>query len=178
MRDWWGRVKVEQLQWIFLNVKKTYNRNLWKMIQRNSLLYLHVYHFFVDRIMMLSVIKHTESKVKFWFLKNYLSPSFKVCNTNAQIMGSFYSTCTCILQYILHKQMSSFQDFIPKMAKEYGFEYELVQYKWPRWLNQQKEKQRVMWGYVHVKSEKSVFSVEATVLLFIQHRIHLVLLIL
>lgn len=53
--------------------------------------------------------------------------------------------------------MSSFQDFIPKMAKEYGFEYELVQYKWPRWLNQQKEKQRVMWGYVHVKSEKSVF---------------------
>ncbi|XP_065924355.1 UDP-glucose:glycoprotein glucosyltransferase 1 isoform X1 [Magallana gigas] len=67
------------------------------------------------RIMMLSVIKHTESKVKFWFLKNYLSPSFK--------------------------------DFIPKMAKEYGFEYELVQYKWPRWLNQQKEKQRVMWGY-------------------------------
>lgn len=163
MRDWWGRVKVEQLQWIFLNVKKTYNRNLWKMIQRNSLLYLYVYHFFIDRIMMLSVLKHTESKVKFWFLKNYLSPSFKVCNTNAQIMGSFYSTCTCILQYILHKQMSSFQDFIPKMAKEYGFEYELVQYKWPRWLNQQKEKQRVMWGYVHVKSEK-VFSVEATIL--------------
>lgn len=163
MRDWWGRVKVEHLQWFFLNVKKTYNRNLWKMIQRNSLLYLYGYHFFIDRIMMLSVLKHTESKVKFWFLKNYLSPSFKVCNTNAQIMGSFYSTCTCILQYILHKQMSSFQDFIPKMAKEYGFEYELVQYKWPRWLNQQKEKQRVMWGYVHVKSEKSVFSVEATV---------------
>lgn len=163
MRDWWGRVKVEQSQWFFFNVKKTYNRNLWKMIQRNSLLYLYVYHFFIDRIMMLSVLKHTESKVKFWFLKNYLSPSFKVCNTNAQIMGSFYSTCTCILQYILHKQMSSFQDFIPKMAKEYGFEYELVQYKWPRWLNQQKEKQRVMWGYVHVKSEKSVFSVEATI---------------
>lgn len=96
MRDWWGRVKVEHLQWFFLNVKKTYNRNLWKMIQRNSLLYLYVYHFFIDRIMMLSVLKHTESKVKFWFLKNYLSPSFKVCNTNAQIMGSFYSTCTCI----------------------------------------------------------------------------------
>ncbi|KAJ8309822.1 hypothetical protein KUTeg_011687 [Tegillarca granosa] len=67
------------------------------------------------RIMMLSVLKHTKSHVKFWFLKNYLSPSFK--------------------------------DFIPKMAKEYGFEYELVQYKWPRWLNQQQEKQRIMWGY-------------------------------
>lgn len=33
------------------------------------------------------------------------------------------------------------------MAKEYGFEYALVEYKWPRWLNNQKEKQRVMWGY-------------------------------
>jgi len=33
------------------------------------------------------------------------------------------------------------------MAKEYGFEYELVQYKWPRWLHQQTEKQRIIWGY-------------------------------
>lgn len=32
------------------------------------------------RIMMMSVLKHTKSKVKFWFLKNYLSPSFKVSN--------------------------------------------------------------------------------------------------
>ena len=36
------------------------------------------------------------------------------------------------------------------MAKEYGFEYELVQYKWPRWLHQQTEKQRIIWGYVDV----------------------------
>lgn len=41
----------------------------------------------------------------------------------------------------------SFQDFLPVMAKEYGFEYELVQYKWPRWLHQQTEKQRIIWGY-------------------------------
>uniref|UniRef100_A0A0B7A3W1 UDP-glucose:glycoprotein glucosyltransferase thioredoxin-like domain-containing protein n=1 Tax=Arion vulgaris TaxID=1028688 RepID=A0A0B7A3W1_9EUPU len=74
----------------------------------------HLYERFL-RIMMLSVLKNTQSKVKFWFLKNYLSPTFK--------------------------------DFIPYMAKEYGFEYELVQYKWPRWLNQQKEKQRIIWGY-------------------------------
>ncbi|KAL3846980.1 hypothetical protein ACJMK2_017920, partial [Sinanodonta woodiana] len=67
------------------------------------------------RIMMMSVLKNTKSKVKFWFLKNYLSPTFKA--------------------------------FIPHYAKEYGFEYELVQYKWPRWLNQQKEKQRIIWGY-------------------------------
>merc|ERR1739838_238504 len=33
------------------------------------------------------------------------------------------------------------------LAKENGFQYELVQYKWPRWLNQQTEKQRTMWGY-------------------------------
>ncbi len=33
------------------------------------------------------------------------------------------------------------------MAEEYGFDYELVQYKWPRWLHAQTEKQRVIWGY-------------------------------
>lgn len=40
-----------------------------------------------------------------------------------------------------------FQDFLPRMAAEYGFEFELVQYKWPRWLHQQSEKQRIIWGY-------------------------------
>lgn len=39
------------------------------------------------------------------------------------------------------------QEFIPHMAKQYGFQYELVQYKWPRWLHQQTEKQRIIWGY-------------------------------
>jgi UDP-glucose:glycoprotein glucosyltransferase len=67
------------------------------------------------RIMMLSLLKHTKTPVKFWFLKNYLSPQFK--------------------------------DFLPYMSKEYNFEYELVQYKWPRWLHQQTEKQRTIWGY-------------------------------
>ncbi|XP_071798762.1 UDP-glucose:glycoprotein glucosyltransferase 1-like isoform X1 [Asterias amurensis] len=74
----------------------------------------HLYERFL-RIMMMSVLKHTKSPVKFWFLKNYLSPTFK--------------------------------EFIPSMAAEYGFEYELVQYKWPRWLHQQTEKQRLIWGY-------------------------------
>ena len=41
------------------------------------------------------------------------------------------------------------QDFIPHMAEKYGFEYELVQYKWPRWLHAQTEKQRIIWGYVY-----------------------------
>lgn len=65
--------------------------------------------------MMLSVLKHTTHPVKFWFLENYLSPTFK--------------------------------DFIPQMAHHYGFQYELVQYRWPRWLHQQTEKQRLIWGY-------------------------------
>lgn len=33
------------------------------------------------------------------------------------------------------------------MAEKYNFQYELVQYKWPRWLHQQTEKQRIIWGY-------------------------------
>ncbi|XP_078224542.1 UDP-glucose:glycoprotein glucosyltransferase 2 isoform X4 [Callithrix jacchus] len=74
----------------------------------------HLYERFL-RIMMLSVLRNTKTPVKFWFLKNYLSPTFK--------------------------------EVIPHMAKEYGFQYELVQYRWPRWLNQQTEKQRIIWGY-------------------------------
>ncbi|KAK2109211.1 UDP-glucose:glycoprotein glucosyltransferase 1 [Saguinus oedipus] len=74
----------------------------------------HLYERFL-RIMMLSVLKNTKTPVKFWFLKNYLSPTFK--------------------------------EFIPYMANEYNFQYELVQYKWPRWLHQQSEKQRIIWGY-------------------------------
>lgn len=74
----------------------------------------HLYERFL-RIMMLSVLRHTKTPVKFWFLKNYLSPSFK--------------------------------ETISYMAESYGFQYELVQYKWPRWLHQQTEKQRIIWGY-------------------------------
>ena len=46
-----------------------------------------------------------------------------------------------------HYLSPSLRDFLPAFAKEYGFQYEYVQYKWPRWLNQQKEKQRIIWGY-------------------------------
>lgn len=74
----------------------------------------HLYERFL-KIMMLSVLKNTRRPVKFWFIKNYLSPQFK--------------------------------DFIPHMAKEYGFEYDLVTYKWPTWLHKQTEKQRIIWAY-------------------------------
>ncbi|KAI8067868.1 UDP-glucose:glycoprotein glucosyltransferase-domain-containing protein [Gongronella butleri] len=74
----------------------------------------HLYERFLA-IMTASVMKHTDSTVKFWFIENFLSPSFK--------------------------------DFLPELANSYGFEYELVTYKWPSWLNAQTEKQRTIWGY-------------------------------
>lgn len=41
----------------------------------------------------------------------------------------------------------AFKEFVPRMAKEYGFEVGFVTYKWPNWLRQQTEKQRIIWGY-------------------------------
>lgn len=74
----------------------------------------HLYERMLN-IMMVSVMKNTKHTVKFWFIEQFLSPSFK--------------------------------EFIPKLAEEYGFKYEMVTYKWPHWLRQQKEKQREIWGY-------------------------------
>lgn len=74
----------------------------------------HLYERMLN-IMIVSVMRNTKHTVKFWFIEQFLSPSFK--------------------------------DFIPYMAEEYGFEYEMVTYKWPHWLRQQKEKQREIWGY-------------------------------
>jgi UDP-glucose:glycoprotein glucosyltransferase len=74
----------------------------------------HLYERMLN-IMMVSVMKHTKHTVKFWFIEQFLSPSFK--------------------------------DFIPYLAAEYGFEYEMVTYKWPHWLRAQTEKQREIWGY-------------------------------
>ncbi|KAI5244537.1 UDP-glucose,glycoprotein glucosyltransferase [Aureobasidium subglaciale] len=74
----------------------------------------HLYERMLN-IMMLSVTKHTSHTVKFWFIEQFLSPSFKA--------------------------------FLPIMAEEYGFRYEMVTYKWPHWLRGQKEKQREIWGY-------------------------------
>jgi len=46
----------------------------------------------LQKIMILSAIKRTKSKVKFWFIKNYMSPQMK--------------------------------DFVPVMARQYGFDFE------------------------------------------------------
>ena len=74
----------------------------------------HLYERFL-RIMFLSVLRNTESKVKFWLIKNYMSPKLK--------------------------------KVLPLMAEEYGFEYELITYKWPSWVLRQTEKQRIIWAY-------------------------------
>ena len=74
----------------------------------------HLYERMLN-IMMVSVMRHTSHTVKFWFIEQFLSPSFKT--------------------------------FLPVLAREYGFEYEMVTYKWPHWLRAQKEKQRTIWGY-------------------------------
>lgn len=74
----------------------------------------HLYERMLN-IMMVSVMRHTKHTVKFWFIEQFLSPSFK--------------------------------EFIPHLAEEYGFKYEMVTYKWPHWLRKQKEKQREIWGY-------------------------------
>ncbi|VDO30171.1 unnamed protein product [Onchocerca flexuosa] len=42
---------------------------------------------------------------------------------------------------------TKYPETLPEMAKNYGFQYEFIEYRWPRWLHQQTEKQRVMWGY-------------------------------
>ncbi|GBM24555.1 UDP-glucose:glycoprotein glucosyltransferase 1 [Araneus ventricosus] len=111
---------VEEWRTIWRELKSTFSGNKSDKeggddkINIFSLASGHLYERLL-RIMMLSVLKNTKTPVKFWFLKNFLSPTFK--------------------------------DFLPSMAQKYGFEYELVQYKWPRWLNQQSEKQRLIWGY-------------------------------
>ncbi|KAI1789267.1 glycosyltransferase family 24 protein [Ganoderma leucocontextum] len=74
----------------------------------------HLYERFAS-IMILSVLRHTKSSVKFWFIENFLSPDFL--------------------------------EFIPHFAAEYGFQYELITYKWPSWLRAQTEKQRIIWAY-------------------------------
>ncbi|KAF8438185.1 UDP-glucose:Glycoprotein glucosyltransferase-domain-containing protein [Boletus edulis BED1] len=57
--------------------------------------------------------------------------------------GLLYEQCQVIENFL----SPSFLEFIPHMAEEYGFQYELVTYKWPSWLRLQKEKQRIIWAY-------------------------------
>lgn len=50
--------------------------------------------------------------------------------------------------WLIDNYMSAnFKKFLPTLAAKYNFEYELITYKWPVWLRDQREKQRTIWGY-------------------------------
>lgn len=40
-----------------------------------------------------------------------------------------------------------YRDILDVYAEQYGFDYELVTYRWPMWLRKQTEKQRKIWAY-------------------------------
>ena len=40
-----------------------------------------------------------------------------------------------------------FKANLPRLCEEFGYRVELITYKWPHWLRQQTEKQRIIWGY-------------------------------
>uniref|UniRef100_A0A0K2UY63 UDP-glucose:glycoprotein glucosyltransferase n=1 Tax=Lepeophtheirus salmonis TaxID=72036 RepID=A0A0K2UY63_LEPSM len=64
------------------------------------------------------------------------------------MLSTIRNTKANVKFWILKGYLSpSLKEFLPEYARRYGFDYEYVQYKWPRWLNQQKEKQRIIWGY-------------------------------
>ena len=78
----------------FVLVPVISKRDLIQMLLASGHLYERL-----QKIMIVSLLSHTKSKVKFWFLENFASPHYK--------------------------------DFMPIMAKEYGFDYEFVTYNWP-----------------------------------------------
>ena len=43
--------------------------------------------------------------------------------------------------------MSKVSLCLPEMSKKYGFDFELITYKWPSWVLRQTEKQRIIWAY-------------------------------
>ncbi|EOD25484.1 hypothetical protein EMIHUDRAFT_457558 [Emiliania huxleyi CCMP1516] len=84
----------------------------------------HLYERFL-KIMLQSVLQRTKRHVKFWFLKNFLSPAF---------IGSLPA-------------MAAALGIERGRGHALGFEYGLVQYQWPSWLHKQTDKQRIIWGY-------------------------------
>lgn len=79
-------------------------------------------HFpFFSRIMMLSVLRHTKTPVKFWFLKNYLSPSFKVLLSLQGSSQTFWFRLADLLQLL--EQFYFFAAF------------QFTDLIWPTWLS-------------------------------------------
>lgn len=50
--------------------------------------------------------------------------------------------------WIIENYLSpDFRKLLPSLAAKYDFDYQLITYKWPKWLRQQRDKQRTIWGY-------------------------------
>lgn len=58
------------------------------------------------------------------------------------------NTGSTVKFWLIENYMSpELKEQLPKLSKHYGFEYELLMYKWPLWLQNQRERQRTIWGY-------------------------------
>jgi len=65
------------------------------------------------------------------------------------MMLSVHKTSSMPVKYWLFENFLSprFKKIASAMANKYGFEVAYVTYKWPDWLTNQSEKQRIIWGY-------------------------------
>lgn len=112
----------------------------------------HLYERFL-KIMILSVLRQTKTPVKFWFISNYMSPkcvvditifSFVIPIAQLRDFDLMYHSGVASFPRLLFRR---FKEFLPEFAAEYKFDYGLITYKWPTWLNKQTEKQRIIWAY-------------------------------
>ncbi|KAK8802102.1 hypothetical protein WA158_006497 [Blastocystis sp. Blastoise] len=85
----------------------------------------------------------------------------EVINVFSIASGHLYERFLRIMMYSVSKNTSRkvkfwivenfispyFKKTLPYYAEHFGFEYSFVTYKWPYWLHEEKEKQRIIWGY-------------------------------
>lgn len=114
----------------------------WKFLKTKCLLFLNSLNAYIISVSHCPSLKYTFQP---W------SPALQgAILPHIHSINPFYLYCIILKSLNLSSLNNNFhpsQDALPLLAKEYGFEYELVQYKWPRWLHQQSEKQRIIWGY-------------------------------
>ena len=99
----------------------------------------HLYERFM-KIMMLSVVRRSSSPVKFWLVENFLSPEFKDAIPHLA-EKCVAAAVVCVRAWGMGSRARN------ACACRFGFEVQMVTYKWPNWLRQQTEKQRIIWGY-------------------------------
>ena len=99
----------------------------------------HLYERFM-KIMMLSVVRRSSSPVKFWLVENFLSPEFKDAIPHLA-EKCVAAAVVCVRTWGAGSRARNAR------ACRFGFEVQMVTYKWPNWLRQQTEKQRIIWGY-------------------------------